>query len=151
MILWLTDGHPANRTVERIIREKTRITESKREDRTTPADRADVKDRDEARLRVSSSASGTHLDRSSSCRPSESDVEAESFPACLGSRTGGPVLEGSPASTMWMKSKKPARGQIESDVVADVRVPIVGDRRARRRGRRRKGSLETRAEVKPVR
>jgi hypothetical protein len=48
-----------------------------------------------------------------------------------------PVLKSD--NSKWTKKSPPARGQIESEVVADVRVPNTGDRRARMRGGRIRG------------
>lgn len=51
---------------------------------------------------------------------------------------------------MWTNSSVLASGQIVSDVVADVRVPIMGDKSARRSGSRRNGSLEFGAVIRPA-
>ena len=48
-----------------------------------------------------------------------------------------PVLKSD--SSKWTKNSPPARGQIESEVVADVRVPNTGDKRARMSGGRIRG------------
>jgi len=48
-----------------------------------------------------------------------------------------PVLKSD--SSRWTKNSPPAKGQIESEVVADVRVPSTGESRARIRGGRISG------------
>lgn len=52
-------------------------------------------------------------------------------------RASCPVVKS--ANKRWTKKSPPARGQIESEVVADVRVPSTGERRDKRRGGRIKG------------
>jgi len=48
-----------------------------------------------------------------------------------------PVLKSD--RSKWTKNRPPARGQIESEVVADVSVPRTGERRARMSGGRIRG------------
>ena len=48
-----------------------------------------------------------------------------------------PVLKSD--SSRWTKNSPPAKGQIESEVVAEVRVPNTGESRARIRGERISG------------
>lgn len=54
-------------------------------------------------------------------------------------RRSGPVRKS--VSRRWTKKSMPASGQMESLVVAEVRVPRTGARRPRRRGGRRSGRM----------
>jgi hypothetical protein len=136
-------GHPANNPTERRTSANTCAVDGNLEARTTEAESALVSDKDEVKLSSAHIIIVTYLFSSTGVSYCDKlllllRLSATLFCLCqrlsLASR---PVLKSD--SSKWTKNSPPAKGQIESEVVADVRVPRTGERRARIRGGRISG------------
>jgi hypothetical protein len=143
-------GHPANRRIANSTNEKTCVVDGNLDARTTEADSADVKDREEVRLSniLSCWFPGPHhllcqTDLFSSIILSLSASLALTLPLLrllslsalfLLTRISSPVVKS--ARRTCTNNNPPAKGHIESEVVADVNVPSMGDNKARIKGGR---------------
>lgn len=102
-----------------------------------------MSDKDEVRLRSVHIVIATYLFSSTGASYCDKlllrlRLSAARFCRChLLSLASLPVLKSD--SSRWTKNSPPAKGQIESEVVADVRVPNTGESRARIRGGRISG------------
>lgn len=134
-------GQPANNPAASMTRLNTCAVEGRRDASTTLALSADVKLSEDASLIVSSSvAKTTHVFCSSATATMPpTPLLARFRRRRLRFRASGPVEKSD--SSRCTKNNMPAKGQIVSDVVAEVSVPSTGDRRESNSGGSRRGRI----------
>lgn len=135
-------GQPANSPAASMTSEYTCAVDGSREASTTDAESADVREREDVKLMSVYANISTHLFSSTStCRiPATLLLLLFALRNLARFRASGPVLKS--VRRRWTKKRPPARGQMESEVVADVRVPSTGARSPSKRGGRTSGRIE---------